>query len=251
MATTSRKSLYSKLMAFDRAEGLLRAGDNILIAVSGGPDSVCLAHHLSRLAQRRRLRLALVHFHHGLRGREAERDAEFVRGLADRLGLPFILRRLDVRRTASRENRSLEDAGRALRYRELARLAVSDGFDKAATGHQQDDQAETVILHLLRGTKAKGLGGIPPERPLKGAAGVEVIRPLLALTRREVLDYLKAHRLPFRTDRSNRSEKFTRNWIRSRVVPLLEKKNPRIREHLSALAADVRRLLRLKPSRGC
>lgn len=244
MATISRKSLYSRLMAFDRGEKLVQAGDNILIAVSGGPDSVCLAHHLSRLAGKRRLRLKLVHFHHGLRGREAERDAESVRRLAQRLGLPFIQRRLNVERAAKEEGRSLEDAGRALRYRELARLAVSGGFDKVATGHQLDDQAETVLLHLLRGTKANGLGGIPPKRPLKGAPGVAVVRPLLALSRKEVLDYLRAHQLPYRSDKSNRSQMFTRNWIRSRVVPLLAKKNPRIQEHLSALAADVRRLLR-------
>ena len=120
MATSSRKALASKLMAFDRKEKLVLPGENILIAVSGGPDSVCLAHHLSRLAPRRRLALALVHFHHGLRGREADKDAKFVRRLAGRLGLPFILRRLSVRRAARDESRSLEDAGRALRYRELS-----------------------------------------------------------------------------------------------------------------------------------
>jgi len=238
MATSSRKALASKLMAFDRKEKLVLAGENILIAVSGGPDSVCLAHHLSRLAPRRRLGLALVHFHHGLRGREADKDAQSVRKLAARLGLPFILRRLDVRRASSREGRSLEDAGRALRYRALAALAREGGFDKVATGHQQDDQAETVLLHLLRGTRAKGLAGIPVKRPLRGAGGVEVIRPLLAISRREILDYLDIHRLPRRSDMSNRCEKFTRNWLRLRVLPMLEKRNPRIRELLAALGVE-------------
>jgi tRNA(Ile)-lysidine synthase len=225
-------------MAFDRAEGLLRPGDRVLAAVSGGPDSVCLAHHLSRLSAKRRLTLALVHFHHGLRGREADLDAAFVRALAARLGAAYLERGLQVARTSLAEGRSLEDAGRALRYRALAELARKGRFDKVATGHQLDDQAETLLLHLLRGTKAKGLAGIPVKRPL--IQRVMVIRPLLVLTRKEVLAYLQAYGLDYRKDKSNSSEKFTRNWVRARLLPLLEEKSPRIREHLFALAADIR-----------
>ncbi|HBL17304.1 MAG: tRNA lysidine(34) synthetase TilS [Elusimicrobia bacterium GWA2_69_24] len=237
------KSLLSRLAAFDRKEGLLQAGDRVLAAVSGGADSVCLAHHLSRLAGKGRITVAIAHFHHGLRGRDADRDAAFVRRLAGRLGAPFILERLPVSATAERDRRSLEDAGRHLRYRALERIARRRNANKIATGHHMDDQAETLLLHLLRGTKAKGLAGIPACRPLGRGPG-EVVRPLLALDRSEILRYCRAYGLRFRSDRSNRSDRFTRNWIRREILPRLELKNPRIREHLCALAADVQRLTR-------
>lgn len=240
------KKLLSKLAVFNRAEGLVSPGDRVVVALSGGADSVCLTHHLARLAPRLGLRLAAVHFHHGLRGPEADRDAAFSARLAERLGVPFTLERLAVARAAARRRRGLEDAGRFLRYRALGSLARRLGMNKAAVGHHLDDQAETILAHLLRGTKAKGLGGIPPRRPLREARGsgaeVELIRPLLALSRAEVLAYLKAYRLPYRVDRSNRSERFTRNWIRRRVLPLLARRNPRIREHLAAIAKEMRNM---------
>lgn len=233
------KRLLSKLAAFDRAERLLAPGDKVLAAVSGGPDSVCLAHHLGRLARRKGLSVVLVHMDHGLR-RSAARDAAFVAGLARKLGLPLVLRRLPVSRTAARERRSLEDAGRKLRYRTLASLARRLGARKVATGHHLDDLAETLILHLLRGTRAKGLAGIPPARRLE--KGITLVRPLLALTRAEVLAYLEAFGLDWREDETNRSLEFTRNWVRHEALPFLEKKSPRLREHLAALSADIRKL---------
>ncbi|MFA6030725.1 MAG: tRNA lysidine(34) synthetase TilS [Elusimicrobiota bacterium] len=241
-----RKTLDSRLAAFDRAEGLLRPGDRVLAAVSGGPDSVLLALHLARLAPKKRLKLALAHFHHGLRGAEADRDAASVRRLAARLGLPLFERRLGVARAAREEGRSVEDAGRLLRYRALAELARAEGFDKVATGHHLDDQAETLLLHLLRGTRAKGLGGIPPRRALARTgpgAKVLLVRPLLPLRRTEIRACLRALGQGFRLDRSNLREHHTRNWVRRRVLPLLEKRNPRIREGLAAIASDIRRIV--------
>jgi len=239
------KRLLSRLAAHDRAHGLTRPGDRVLAAVSGGPDSVCLAHHLWRLSKKGRLSMAIIHMHHGLRDEDADRDASSVERLARALDVPFILEHLPVQKTAARERRSLEDAGRKLRYRTLGRTARRLGFGKAATGHQLDDQAETFILHLLRGTTAKGLAGIPslrtlPRGPRQGR--VEVIRPLLALTRGEILAYCRAYGLRARQDRSNRSLRFTRNWVRLKAIPLLEQRNPRIREHLAAIASDLRRL---------
>ena len=229
--------LWAKLA--DEARHLLRPGDRVLVAVSGGPDSVCLAHFLARLSERRPLRLSLVHFDHGLRASSGA-DARFVRRLAGSLGLPVATIRLPVRAAARRERRGIEDAGRTLRYRALARLARSERANKVATGHQLDDQAEQVLLHLLRGASLKGLAGIPRRRCL--APGVEVVRPLMCLQRSEVMDYLAYHRLPFRRDPSNRSLRFLRNWVRLRVIPLLESKNPRVRERLAGLAAEVARL---------
>ena len=233
--------IWSKLVAFDRAHELVRSGDRVLVAVSGGPDSVCLADFLHRLAQRRRLALRIVHFHHGLRGAAADRDARFVDSLGRRWAVPVTHERLEVRRYALRSRRSLEDASRKLRYDALKRLARSGRYNKVATGHQLDDHAETVLLNLLRGTRAKGLAGIPPSRALK--RGVLLIRPLLAMRRTEVLAYLRHHRLAYRTDASNRSTDFTRNWVRLKALPLLERKSPRLREHLASISEDVRKLL--------
>lgn len=238
------KRLLSRLTGFIRAHDLVAPGDKVLVAVSGGPDSVCLAHYLCRMSPLRP-RAAILHIHHGLRGRDADRDAAFVRKVAESLGVPFVLKKLAVGRFASRERRSVEDAARVLRYRALALAARSLGCSKVAVGHQMDDQAETLLLHLLRGTKARGLAAMPPKRPLAGrvagdAPGVALIRPLLALRRGEVLEYLEAYGLRCRADRSNDSDAFTRNWIRRKVLPLLESRSPRIREHLVAIAADLR-----------
>ena len=134
--------------------------------------------------------------------------------------------------------RGLVEAGRKERYRLLAARAGSGRFSRVATGHHLDDQAETVLLHLLRGTSLEGLGGIAPKRAL--APGVTLIRPLLPLTRAEVLLYLDLHGLSFREDESNADEGFARNWVRAKVLPLLESRAPGVKERLSAIAAKVR-----------
>ncbi len=226
-------------MSHDRAHGLLEPGDRVLAAVSGGPDSVCLAHHLVRLAARRRLRVSLAHLHHGLRGPDADKDEAFVRALAVSLGTPLIVRRLPVRGLARKERRSVEDAGRRLRYQALGEIARLENCNKVATGHHLDDQAETLLLHLLRGTKAKGLSGMPPLRRLEnGREEPLLIRPLLPLSRKDVEAYLRCFGLRSRTDRSNRSLDYTRNWIRLKVLPLLASRNPRVRENLAAIASE-------------
>lgn len=229
--------IWSKLVAFNRRRGLVQPGDRILVAVSGGPDSVCLAHFLHRLSQRADIQLRLMHLHHGLRGQEADRDARAVEALGQRLCAPVIIRSIPVARFAKGSKRSLEEAGRVLRYRALLREAVRQKSNKIATGHQMDDQAETLLLNLLRGTRAKGLAGIPAKRAL--AKSIHVIRPLLALSRKDVMDYLNYHKLSYRTDKTNLSVRFTRNWIRKAVLPLLEKKNPAIRENLAQIAEEL------------
>jgi tRNA(Ile)-lysidine synthase len=230
--------IWSKLIAFEKAQNLLERGDHVLAAVSGGPDSVCLAHFLCALRRRKGLRVSLLHVHHGLRGAQADRDAHSVLVLGEALGAPVVVIKEDAARRARQRGKGLEDAGRELRYAAIRRTATRLGCNKAATGHQLDDQAETVLLHLLRGTKLSALGGIPPKRPL--ADGLTLIRPLLPLSRAEVLEYLKVHELKHRLDRSNLSDKFTRNWLRLRILPELSKRQPRVREHLALIADQVR-----------
>lgn len=229
---------WSKLVAFEKRHALLPDGGRVLAAVSGGPDSVCLAHWLSVQARRKGLTVRLLHVHHGLRGREADRDAAFVEDLGRRLGLPVSLVRADVKGLAKARGLGLEEAGRKERYRLLAARARRGLFSAVAAGHQLDDQAETVLLHLLRGASLEGLGGMAPRRTL--APGVALIRPLLPLTRSEVLDYLDVHGLPSRLDRSNGDPRFTRNWVRLEVLPLLEERAPGVKERLAAIAEKVR-----------
>jgi tRNA(Ile)-lysidine synthase len=230
--------IWAKLVAGEKRLGFPKAGDRILAAVSGGPDSVCLAHYLTQAARRKGCAVTLIHIHHGLRGKEADKDAAFVKDLGAKLGLPVVLRRVRVAAHAAKRGKGLEDAGRDLRYKVFLREARRLGCRQVATGHHMDDQAETVLLNLLRGTRAEGLAGIPPRRPL--AARIEVLRPLLVLTRADILAYLKVQGLSHRTDRSNRSLTFTRNWMRRKVLPLLETKNPRIREHLAGISDQIR-----------
>src|SRR4051812_14212377 len=148
--------VWSKLIAFERAHALLPPGARVLVAVSGGADSVCLAHFLVQMARRKRLALELLHVHHGLRGRAADRDAAFVQALGGSLGVPARVAPARVAALAKERGLGLEEAGRKERYRLLAERARRGRFTAVATGHHLDDQAETVLLHLLRGTSLEG-----------------------------------------------------------------------------------------------
>jgi tRNA(Ile)-lysidine synthase len=232
--------VWGKLIAHEKEHALLPRGASVLAAVSGGPDSVALAHYLSQRARPLGLSVRVLHVHHGLRGRAADADAAFVLRLAAALGLPASVVRVDARAAAARRGAGLEDAARALRYAALSKEARRRGCSVVAAGHHLDDQAETVLLNLLRGTRLSALGAIAPSRPL--AAGVALVRPLLPLSRAEVMTYLARHDLPHRRDRTNDSEAFARNWLRRSVLPALEKRQPRVKEHLAGIAAQVRAL---------
>lgn len=231
--------VWSKLIAFEKQHGLLRQGDSVLAAVSGGPDSVCLAHYLAQQGRRKGFKLHLLHIHHGLRGKDADGDAAFVRKLGDELGAGVQVVHVAVRERAKRRGKGIEDAARELRYGALEDSARRLGANKVAAGHQLDDQAETVLLQLVRGSRLETLAGMAPRRAL---GDFELIRPLLPLSRADVLAYLKVHSLKHRVDKTNADPRFTRNWLRRRVLPLLEKGNPKVRERLASLAEEVRAL---------
>lgn len=211
----------------------------MVVAVSGGPDSVALLRAL--VALRHEDELVIVHVNHQLRGAESDADEEFVRNLharleaegARRLSLHF--RRTATAEAARNERANLEAVARDVRYECLCHVAAETGARWIATGHTADDQAETVLHRLLRGTGLKGLRGIAPRRPLTNS--VELVRPLLGLRRSDVLAYLDDVGQGYRTDSSNRDPRFTRNRIRQELLPLLaERFNPRIVEVLTRLA---------------
>ncbi|MBI4055176.1 MAG: tRNA lysidine(34) synthetase TilS [Elusimicrobia bacterium] len=231
-------ALWPKIRSTVQKNHLLSPGDRVLVAFSGGPDSTCLAHALKLFSVPYRLQLFLVHFNHGLRGKACERDAQWTQRWARKQGLPIRIFSLPTRHAALRRGNGTEEAARYLRYRRLENLARNLRCQKIATGHTLDDHAETVLLHLLRGRPRGRLKGIPVLRRLTPRSSRRLIRPLLGISHAQVLRYLKAHRLRFRQDSTNRSLRFTRNRIRRRLMPLLERFNPKIRERLASLASE-------------
>jgi tRNA(Ile)-lysidine synthase len=209
---------------------LLQKGNKVLVAYSGGPDSTALMAILVDLSKDYELRLALAHLNHQLRP-SAAADEEFAVSMARKFGLPLYLKREDIRAHAQKHGLNIEEAGRERRYEFLRQTAAKIGAAKIATGHTMTDQAETVLMRLLRGSGPTGLGGIAPA--VKGI----VIRPLIEVERGEIKEYLRAGRLLYREDETNRDRRYLRNKVRLSLIPFLEKNfEPRIVRQLSRLA---------------
>ncbi len=192
-------------------------GARVVLAVSGGPDSVALCQIFYCLRGELALELVVAHVHHGLRGREADEDARFVTGLARDLDLPVVVRHLDVRGWQRDHGGSLQMAARTLRYRCLRAVMAEENSGRLALGHNADDQAEDILLRLFRGAGPRGLSGMPAVN------GDGLIRPLLACRRREIVEYLGQHGLKYREDSSNREPWCQRNRLRLEVLPLLRR----------------------------
>jgi len=214
-----------------KSHNLLQAGDAVIVGVSGGADSVALLHVLHFLKDLR-LRLVVAHLDHMLRSDDSDADAAFVRNLAEKYNLPFEMQSIDVHRFSMKNKLSLEEGGRVARYAFFDELASKYQANAVALGHHADDQAETILMRLLRGAGATGLCGISPK-----SAG-KYIRPLLCVSRADIEDYLLKRNIPFRTDASNSDIRFLRNRIRHELIPFLETYNPAIRDRLVA-TADV------------
>jgi tRNA(Ile)-lysidine synthase len=195
---------------------MLQSGDLVVVAVSGGPDSVALCHLLHRLRHSHKVELVVVHVHHGLRGAEADQDALFVHNLSHQLGLPMVEQRLEVRSWREKHGGSLQMAARALRYQCLHQIMAEKGASKLALGHNADDQAEEILLRILRGAGQRGLSGMDP------CNRNGVIRPLLECHRHEIMAYLEDHGLAFRQDSSNLKPWCQRNLLRLELLPQLQ-----------------------------
>ncbi len=202
--------------AFIRQHAMFPPGSRVLCAISGGTDSMCLLHFLSR---REDLTVAAAHYNHQLRGAESDRDETFVREICRQWDIPLTVGRGDVRAFARREKRSLEEAARTLRYTFLFQAAETECCQVIATAHNADDNAETLLLHLLRGSGLSGLTGITPTL-------YQLVRPFLTTSRGELEDYLAAWGLPHVEDSSNTDDSYTRNRVRHQLLPLLEELNP-------------------------
>ena len=216
--------MLNKLLRQIRDYDMVRPGDKVIVACSGGADSVALLFGLYLLKEKLGIELSAAHFNHRLRDEESDRDEAFVRSFCHQFDIPLFVGHGDV--VAGKKG--LEAAAREARY---AYFATLDGI--IATAHTADDNAETVLLHLVRGTGLKGLGGITPKRD-------HVIRPMLTVTRDEVLRFVDEYHLTFVEDGSNETDAFLRNRLRHHVMPLLRQENPRLAENLSQMAMSLR-----------
>lgn len=212
------------LEQFIRRQGLIAPGDRVICAVSGGADSMALLWGLYLLKSKLKITLEAAHFNHGLRGEESDGDEAFVADFCADYQIP--LHRSGT--VVQPGKKGLEAAARDARYAFFQTLS-----DKIATAHTADDNAETVLMHLIRGTGLKGLGGIHPRRG-------RVIRPMLGVTRAQVLAFLEEYHIPYREDSSNATDAFLRNRLRHHIMPLLKEENPRLAENLSAMALRLR-----------
>ena len=221
--------MQNRLLKFVREQNLIAPGDTVICAVSGGADSVAMLFALYLLREKLGITLEAAHFNHNLRGEESLRDETFVRELCARYDIPLHVASGEIHPG----KKGLEAAARDARYAFLESLP-----GKIATAHTADDNAETILMHLVRGTGLKGLGGIAPQRG-------KLIRPMLGITRREVEDFLAEWHLPHVEDSTNETDAFLRNRLRHHVMPLLTAENPRIAENLSQMA------LRLREDEAC
>lgn len=223
---------------------LLHPGERILIGVSGGADSVALLVILNEVAKEEAWELHVAHVEHGLRGQESVEDAEFVQKLCAQLGVPFHMGQPAVKKYAAEHGMSTEVAARELRYRFFQETGQAVGATKLALAHHADDQAETVLMRVLRGTSVSGLAGIPLRRQM---AGLEIVRPLLDVGRDEIEKYCRTTNIPYRTDSSNALTDYFRNKIRLQLIPLLQSEyNGNIKQaliRLGKIAAEEDRYL--------
>ncbi len=232
--------LAQRLLAGIRRHQFLKAGDRVGAAVSAGADSVALLHLLLELRSELGIVLSVVHFNHRLRGAESDADQAFVEVLARRHGLEIHIGSADVARKAVASGKGLEHTARETRYGYFDSLIRQGALNKIATGHTLDDQAETVMMHIIRGTGLEGLAGIRPSLDVRDAAGQvcgAIIRPMLGVPRREVEEHLRQHGQTWREDSSNTDLRFTRNRLRHELMPLLQEKfNAGVADALGSLS---------------
>ncbi len=222
-------NLIERVLKTIKRFNMLRPGDLVITGLSGGPDSVCLMHVLHNLKGRLKIDLIPVYINHGLRPEEIPHEIDFCRRFSESLGYELIVREIDVLGYVKTTGKNKQEAARFLRYNALQEVLLEKKAQAIAVGHNADDQAETIIIRLLRGTGPQGLQGIPPVRG-------NIIRPLIEIERKEIEDYLFKNNLHFVTDSSNLRSEYLRNWVRLKVMPILKEKNPSIVQSLGRLA---------------
>ena len=220
------KTIEQKALKFTDEYHLLEKGDKLLVALSGGADSIFLLSFLLKFKNRFKIELAAFHLNHMLRGKSSAEDEKFCSDFCSKNKIKFVTVSRDVKAYAKKLRVSVEEAGREIRYSELNKTAEKIGFTKIATAHNSSDNVETVLLNFIKGAGIKGLSGIPIRRN-------NIIRPILCLTVEEIRKYLKTNKIPFRVDESNLDSDYERNFLRNEIIPKLKQRlNPRLEEKI-------------------
>lgn len=227
--------MFDKVLGFVKQYHMLEEEDKVVVGVSGGADSVGLLLILLELKKLYHLELYVVHVNHGYRGAEADQDQEFVEALCNEYNISFAVKKVDMASYAKENGYSLEEAGRILRYEAFEEARTRYHATKVAVAHNKNDQAETVLMNLTRGTGMRGLSGIGPKRG-------DIIRPFLCVTRTEIESYLEQRGVGYRVDSSNLTDDFTRNKVRRNVIPLLEEVNEQAITHIYQVAEQMREM---------
>ena len=226
----------SKVKDYIIKNQMIDSGDRIVIGVSGGADSVCLVFVLKELSKELKLELCIVNIEHGIRGDESKTDSAFVKSLSEKLNIPFIGYEIDVPKKSKEMKESIETAARNARYDAFFKAAKEFGANKIAVAHNANDNVETMIFNMARGTSFAGLSGIPPANHM-------IIRPLLCLTRAEIERYAEENGLDYVTDSTNFETDYSRNKIRHQVLPKLMEINSEAVTHLTALGNDANEIM--------
>ena len=228
--------MMKKVLDFVNKNNILEHGDSVILGVSGGADSVCMLHLLNSLKEDLGIELTVVHVNHGIRGIEAEQDAEFVEHISEELGVECKIFHIDIPAIATQKKMSEEEAGRIERYAVFESVAEEIGANKIAVAHNLNDNSETVLFNLFRGSKLKGMTGIPVKRE-------KIIRPLLCLTRKEIEEYLEKHHLDYCIDSTNKETEYSRNKLRLDILPYIKENiNSKAEEHIVNTAQSLREI---------
>jgi len=220
------KKIEQKVLRFVEQNKLILQGDKLLVAFSGGPDSVFALHFLEKFRRKYKINLHAVHFNHGLRGKESDSDEIFSKEFCKKNSILLDVVKLNVKSFSKKNKISIEEAARSLRYDNLHKIAEKTRSTKIVTAHNQSDNTETILLNLFSGTGFSGFSGIPIQRG-------NIIRPFLCLTKKEISDYLEHENISYRVDSSNMKDDYKRNYIRNRILPLIRLKlNPSVDEAL-------------------
>ncbi len=230
----NRKKLFSALDIYS----MLDSQCGVLVGFSGGADSTALLYIMKELCDESGLYLHALHVHHGIRGAEADRDAEFCKNVCEKLNVDFTLVSADIPSIAREQGKGMEEAAREFRYDAFVRMVKSDSrLSCIATAHNADDNAETVIFNMTRGSGIDGLGGIPPIREI---SGIQIIRPLIYASKRDIVGYLNENGAEYIFDSTNDDTAYTRNFIRHEIIPRLEKLNPVLLDSVRRMTLNIR-----------
>ncbi len=233
------KPLEERFEEFVEKHDLINHGDNIVVGVSGGADSICLLYLLRKYSEKVMFSLTAVHVHHMLRKADADADAAFVQTMCREMEVRCLVARCDVRGLSKSAGMSLEEAGRTARYRSFAKVADTMQPSKIAVAHNFDDSVETILLNMIRGTDLKGFTGM---KEMSYVNGQVIIRPLLPFTKTEIKEFIIMRKLQYREDSTNAETEFTRNKIRNKIMPIINDINPRAAIHINNLAKSVEKV---------